>query len=145
MVSLASAGLVVLLCCGAGYYWLYLIIGVNDSGSPLLAEEWKRVLEPLENVEDAAQKEPLIQGKRFANDEWVFGLCRDSHGRSRKGGGTLVVKDSRGKVRAFFGHVCGWMALEAMLREQKSLDEFYKYLFEHWQFQEYQWSEEAAD
>ncbi len=143
LASLASAGLVVLLCCGAGYFWLYLLIGVNDAGSASLAEEWKLVLEPLGNVEDATQKEPLVQGKRFADGDWVFGLCRDSHGRFKQGGGTLVVKDSRGKVRAFFGHVCGWLALETMLREQKSLDEFYKYLLEQWQFQEYQWTKET--
>jgi hypothetical protein len=110
----------------------------------LLAEEWKHVLEPFENVEDAVQKEPLVQGKRFPDGDWVFGLCRDSHGRFKQGGGTLVVKDSRGKVRAFFGHVCGWLALEAMLREQKSLDEFYEYLLQHWQFQEYQWTKGTA-
>jgi hypothetical protein len=138
--SLVGVSLVLLLGCGGAYLWLYFAIGINDTRSPLLAEEWKGVLEPLENVEDAMQKEPGVQGKRFVDGDWVFGLCRDSHGRFKQGGGTLVVKDSRGKVRAFFGHVCGWLNLETILRDQKSLDEFYDSLIRDWRFQEYHWT-----
>jgi hypothetical protein len=54
------------------------------------------------------------------------------------GGGTLVVKDSRGNVRAFFGHVCGGDYLDMELRFTKSLDHFYKLLHESG-FKEYGW------
>lgn len=55
------------------------------------------------------------------------------------GGGTLVVKDSRGAIRAFFGHVCGPRFLEGQLERAKSLDDFYDHCLPEWHFQEYEW------
>lgn len=45
----------------------------------------------------------------FPNGEWVVGVAKNSHGMYSQltGGGTVVLRDSRGRVRCFFGHVCG--------------------------------------
>ena len=61
---------------------------------------------------------------RFDDGAWLFGLCQSSHGVWKRGGGTVVVKDSKGQVRAFFGHVCGDGALGDRW-EQDSLAEYY--------------------
>ena len=66
---------------------------------------------------------------RFPNGEWVVGVATDSHALFAEytGGGTVVTKDSRGRVRCFFGHVCGKGAAlspEAPSARAKSLDEF---------------------
>jgi hypothetical protein len=145
IVSLGGAGLLGLLCCGGGALLIHLVqllTGINNSGSPELAQEWRAVLEPFADPEDAARKDSRVQGKRFADGDWVFGLCQNSHGLLQPGGGTLVVKDSRGAVRAFFGHVCGQQALEGLLYGPKSLDEFYTYLLNN-RFQEYEWPKES--
>jgi hypothetical protein len=56
----------------------------------------------------------------------VFGKSQDSHGVWRRGGGTLVVRDSRGRVRAFFGHMCGPRYMEwAFGTQNLSLNAFY--------------------
>ena len=49
-------------------------------------------------------------------------LGRKSHD---PGGGTLVIKDSRGAVRVYFGHVCGPDRLNFMCQQCAGLDEFY--------------------
>jgi hypothetical protein len=66
---------------------------------------------------------------RFPNGEWVLGIAKDSHAlfSDYLGGGTVVTKDSRGRVRCFFGHVCGSGAAvspESLTARAKSLDEF---------------------
>jgi hypothetical protein len=45
----------------------------------------------------------------YPSGEWVVGVAKDSHGLYTRltGGGTVVLKDSRGRVRCFFGHLCG--------------------------------------
>ena len=118
---------------------------IDDSGSPELVQEWRAVLKPLADPKSASEKHPLVQSKRFADGEWVFGLCQDSHGLLRSGGGTIVVKDSRGAVRTFFGHVCGPHALNGLWAHRKSLDEFYSYLLHDGGFEEYQWAQESAE
>jgi hypothetical protein len=72
--------------------------------------------------EEARRRYSGVAAKRFDNGEWVFGVCRDSH--AYRDGGTVVIKDSTGAVRAFFGHVCGGHFLEGGLRDAKSLAEF---------------------
>jgi hypothetical protein len=135
----AVAFLVVFLsCCGLNALIVRLLIGPNDCGSPKLAEEWKAKLTPLADPKSAKAKDNDIQTKRFDNGEWVFGLDRDSHALIPSGGGTVVVKDSRGSIRAFFGHVCGQGASSIYMHEAKSLDEFYKKLLDCG-FQEHQW------
>jgi len=93
--------------CAVGFTLIGLLTASNNDGSPELAREWQLRLESFADLNDAQRKDANVQGKRFPNGDWIFGLCRDSHGLLHRGGGTIVVRDSRGAVRAFFGHVCG--------------------------------------
>jgi hypothetical protein len=120
-----SFAVIAILCCVAGALLLHLFTGINNDGSMELAQEWKKELQRFVSLEEAKVKMPEIQGAKFENGEWVIGLCRDSHGNLRPGGGTMVLKDSRGKTRLFFGHVCGQNYLDMMVTKRKSLDDFY--------------------
>ncbi len=62
-----------------------------------------------EPVESFGDRDKQTVGIRFPNGEWVTGVTKDSHGLYSEwfGGGTVVLKDSSGRVRCFFGHVCG--------------------------------------
>jgi hypothetical protein len=124
---------ILLCCCGP------FLITIVDCGSPELALLWKAKLEPLGDLDSARQAVPAIPGRRFDNGEWAFGFCQDSHRQLRftSSGGTLVVKDSRGAVRAFFGHVCGPQFLQDQLDRAKSLDDFYDRCLPEWKFVEY--------
>ena len=117
----------VLLIPGVCLAVLRVVFAVNDRGSPELAAEWKAELSQYRTPEEAQAKSRDIIVLRFGDDAggWVFGRCQDSHGAWRRGGGTVVVKDSKGQVRAFFGHVCGAGNLGAAW-EQWSLEDFYK-------------------
>ena len=75
-------------------------------GVPSVARRLKAEMEPIPDPETAVQLHPDWGAKRFKNGEWVFGRGINSHWIS-SGQGTLVLKDSRGRVRIFFGHVCG--------------------------------------
>lgn len=59
-----------------------------------------------------------------ANGEWVLGTSVSSHDMYSDwfGGGTVVLKDSRGRVRCFLGHVCGRWDIELKGRYE-SLDD----------------------
>lgn len=62
--------------------------------------------------------------KRFPNGEWVFGYGVDSHG-FELGRGTTVIKDSKGRVRVYFGHVCGRNTpIEECAERATSLNDF---------------------
>ena len=63
-------------------------------------------MEPFHDPDEAVAAHPEWFQHRFENGEWIFGYGIDSHGFAF-GGGTLVIKDSRGRTRVFFGHVCG--------------------------------------
>ena len=60
--------------------------------------------------EDAEAAIPECGTVRFPSGEWVTGVGVNSHS-GKRAKDTLVVRDSRGRVRAFVGHVCGptWM------------------------------------
>jgi hypothetical protein len=104
------------------------------TGSPKYAEKWRSELARFNDPESATSRHSAIAAKRFANGEWIFGVCKNSH--RYRDGGTIVVKDSRGNVRAFFGHVCGDLMLSHGFQQAQSLDEFYG--AEWWQgFTEY--------
>src|SRR5262245_2482643 len=103
-VLIGCAGLLILPC---GCYGLWVAVSVsNNSGSPELAADWRAALLAAAGPDEAAAADPDVVVLRFPNGEWVFGKSRNSHGIWRRGGGTLVVRDSRGRVRAFFGHMC---------------------------------------
>lgn len=63
-------------------------------------------MEPIPDPDAALQLHPEWAAVRFPSGEWLFGCGVNSHGFG-PGHGTLVLKDSRGQVRIFFGHVCG--------------------------------------
>jgi hypothetical protein len=128
-LRLVLAGGLLLVGCPCGFFgWWFAVSFGSDSGSPKLAEEWRATLVPIHDPDEAAARVPHVQIIRFPDGEWVVGLSANSHGIWVRGGGTVVVKDSRGQVRAFFGHVCGSGMLKGAFGSTKSLDEFYKQL-----------------
>ncbi len=113
----------------------------GGSGSPEEAAQLKAVVEAIPDPESGIGCHREYRSKRFENGEWVLGIGRDSHAVMSKyrGGGTVVLKDSRGQVRCFFGHVCGPGGHRHYWYQARSLDEFYKQLVEYGTFTEYQW------
>ncbi|UCC22296.1 MAG: hypothetical protein JSW23_10970 [Planctomycetota bacterium] len=99
---------------------------VMGSGSQRYARKWSRRFEPLNSIEEAISVCPNIFTLEFPNGEWLFWVSADSHGNPF--GGTIVTRDSRGDINAFFGHVCGGAALRGA-----SLDEVYEYLSEYYE------------
>jgi hypothetical protein len=105
-------------------------------GSSAYVARWRSAFEPLADPESAQARYAEVVARRFDGGDWVFGVCRDSH--SHRDGGSVVVKDSTGKVRAFFGHVCGDQWLAHALRDFKTLDEFYRFMEEgNFDYKEY--------
>ena len=104
----------------------------SDQGSPVLAGEWRKELDKYATPEDAVKADPTIQVVKFKNGEWLFGRSQNSHGIWLRGGGTMVMKDSRGEIRAYAGHVCGPRFLSSGWgsREDADLDKFYSDLKE---------------
>jgi hypothetical protein len=78
----------------------------EGGGVPSIARRLKAEIEPIIDPETAVRLHPKWAVVRVRNGEWIIGRGFDSHWISA-GRGTLVVKDSRGRVRVFFGHVCG--------------------------------------
>lgn len=113
------------LAVGGFAFYMYLAMGISDRGSTRLATEWRAKLRAFPSYEQAKQHDPEIQGRQFRNGEWVFGYARDSHDLWHRGGGTLVVRDSRGNMRVFFGHVCGPEPYFFSNPQTRNLDEFY--------------------
>src|SRR5262245_25362583 len=121
----ALAGSVLLACGGFFVLWA-AASGGSDRGSPELAAEWRAALLAAPGPDEAAATDPDVVVLRFANGEWAFGKSQSSHGAWRRGGGTLVIRDSRGHVRAFFGHMCGSRYMDGALRTSNpSPDAFY--------------------
>ena len=117
---LMGSALGYLLTCTALSAWVF---GLGH-GDEHYARIWKHRIESLPDPETAKAHFSEIQARSFPNGEWVFGVSSDSHGSYW--GGTIVIKDSNGKVRVFFGHVCGPHRLEwGFGRKSGSLDEFY--------------------
>jgi hypothetical protein len=98
-------------------------------------------VEAIPDPEAGEGADPGYAAKRFKDGGWVLGIGRDSHGILSKyrGGGTMVVKDSRGRVRCYFGHVCGPRGLRAFMVEAQSPDEFHGRMTEYFGCTEYQW------
>jgi hypothetical protein len=80
--------------------------GQYREGVPSVARRLKAEMEAIPDPEAARSRHPDWFAVRFPNGEWVFGHGVNSHGFT-PGHGTLVVKDNTGRVRCFFGHVCG--------------------------------------
>lgn len=125
------AGLLALPCGLFGFY--ASLEGGSSRGSPALAAEWRDRLSQYLDPEAARAGDPEVVVLGFTNGEWVFGRSQSSHGMWHRGGGTVVVRDSRGRTRAFFGHVCGWGQLgvaSSEFSQLPSLAEFYKRMAE---------------
>jgi hypothetical protein len=105
----------------------------RGEGLPSDARRWKAVLEATPGPDAVEDTEAVIL--RFPNGEWIIGYCSDSHALWHRGG-TTVVKDSRGQVRVFYGHVCGSKAMEPMLSHKQSLSAAYGYLINDCDYKE---------
>jgi hypothetical protein len=125
------------MACLVAAMFINGVVGVTDSGDPELASEWKTVLTPLTLSTGEIRKEHSgLEVVSFPNGEWVIGFAQNSHGLFVRGGGTFVVKDSRGHIRIFFGHICGPHFLRTFFRETADLDRFYLRL-KHLKFTEH--------
>jgi hypothetical protein len=121
-------GLTAVAAIPGGFFgFIWAASAGSDQGSAALASEWKAALLADAEPDDAAARDPDVVVLRFADGDWAFGKSQDSHGVWRRGGGTAVVRDSRGRVRAFFGHVCGPRYL-SFGSDLPSLDAFYEQL-----------------
>jgi hypothetical protein len=120
------AGLITYVLTGTSFSTWAFGLG---KGSPAYAEKWRARLQPLADPDAARATYPEVEVLRFGNGEWVIGVSDDSH--ASHWGGTVVVKDSTGRLRAFFGHVCGPRFLER-LQDTTSLANFYGH--EEWGF-----------
>ena len=105
-------------------FWI-LAAGGSDAGSPELAAEWRAELAGYTTPEDAIAADPEIEHVTFSNGDWLIGRAQNSHGMWRRGGGTVVIKDSNGGSRVYFGHVCGGGFLSWGFGEHGDLDSFY--------------------
>jgi hypothetical protein len=106
-----------------------MVAAVHDEGSEDLAREWRTAFLQYPDPAAAVAADAMIVVLKFENGEWAIGKSQDSHGGWRYGGGTLVIRDSHGRTRAFFGHVCGPRFLY-MHRDNPSLDRLYEELAE---------------
>lgn len=117
--------LLLLIGTPIGYVW-FGMSNSGGSGSMTEAVKLRPVVEAMpEPTERFCDRKAETVGIRFPNGEWVVGVAKDSHGLYSEwyGGGTVVLKDSRGRVRCFFGHVCG-VGHVMFGGEPASLDEF---------------------
>lgn len=101
------------------------------------ALKWRATIKCYPEPELARAKQREIVARRFDTKEWVFGVCRDAQGITD--GGALVVKDSTGQTRVFFGQGCLSSTLPLMMLESKSLADFYSHdMWAIFQFLEYE-------
>lgn len=85
--------------------WVAASFG-SDRGSPELASEWRQMLSEFDDPDAATAADGRVWAIRCENGEWMFGIAQGSHGIWRRGGGTVVTKDSNGDLRSYRGHVC---------------------------------------
>ncbi len=113
--SWVKLGIVLVIFTLFGTGVVYMRLGMKTSmghGSMSAAVKLRPEVESLPAPEERFfNRKAETFGIRFTNGEWVTGVAKDSHALYSDwyGGGTVVVKDSRGRVRCFFGHVCGSM------------------------------------
>jgi hypothetical protein len=102
LILILIAGLVAyVITCTPISTWVFGL----GAGSPAFAEKWRARLQPIGDPDSATALYSDIEVVRFKDGDWVIGVSDDSH--ASPWGGTVVVKDSTGATRAFFGHVCG--------------------------------------
>ena len=128
---LVAAAVVVGVLAGVGFG----IWSDRDMGPPR-DELVRRLTADLSVVATPEEAEAVIPGcgtVRLPSGEWVTGVGVNGHSWKRAKD-TLVVRDSRGQVRAFVGHVCGprWMPgyFPPNHPDFPNLDAFYAFLTE---------------
>ncbi len=78
----------------------------------------------------ASEDRPLALIHSYEGGDWIICVHTPTHGpRSGSGGGTAVVKDSKGKVTAYLGHICDQIWFYG-----DSLEDFYFRLEEKYTF-----------
>lgn len=99
----------------------------TGNGSTYYAQKWASQFKAWDKPETAKANCPRVASRTFPNGEWLYGVFEDSHS-SKFFGGTIVIRDSKGRIRCFFGHVCGghYLTLLSLSSEAKTLDDFYK-------------------
>jgi hypothetical protein len=97
-------------------------------GSNERAAKWKAVFAKLPDLEVIKTKYPFAATKRYDDGSWIFGVGEDSHGD--RDGGTIIVRDSDGKTKVFFGHVCGPDFLQDGFSRSSSAADLYRLLSE---------------
>jgi len=133
---LSGAGIAVLGCAGV------VLWRVSEWRGPTQDEFVRQTSVALEATNSAEEAEATIADcgtVRFPSGEWVTGVGVNSHS-SKRAKGTLVLRDSRGQVKSFVGHVCGrrWMPgyFPTNHRDFTNLEAFYAFLKE-WGFEPY--------
>ncbi|MHC4706388.1 MAG: hypothetical protein ACYS8I_04785 [Planctomycetota bacterium] len=119
------------------------------SGSMRYARKWERKLAACESLDDVRKKfncgrhqatpygsylhicdpNTYKKGNTWAllydlpNGDWLALAYASSHGA--RGGGTVVTRDNSGRIRVFFGHVCGtpWACGESLDEVYASFDD----------------------
>jgi hypothetical protein len=85
-------------------FWRHQLTGYANRGLPSAGRRLKAEAEAVPNLETALDRHPDWATLRFANGEWVVWRSLSST-TFQIGGGTAVVRDSRGRVRVYFGFV----------------------------------------
>lgn len=127
------------LLVGLGAYLLCLSVGAQDwvPAPQEFALEWRSKLDQYSDPESAKSQHREIAVRRFSEQEWIVGICRDSQGI--RDGGAFVVKDSTGRTRVYFGPGCVSSTLVDVMQDSKSLADFYRH--ETWTLLQYKESE----
>lgn len=103
-ISLVAAGLLLLILIAFVYLKFF---AVSNKGSVELALKYSSLLSDYNDPTSVSLSNEDIWVINCDNGEWMMGMSKDSHGGWRRGGGTVVTKDSSGVVRSYYGHVCG--------------------------------------
>jgi hypothetical protein len=82
-----------------------VLAGSMGTGSNWRASVWRERLASIKSVEEARQRFPELEVLQFGDGTWMVLASENSHANPL--GGTIVARDSRGSMHAFFGHVCG--------------------------------------
>lgn len=115
------------------------IFGGVGSGSPAFAEKWTRRFEDFPTPKAAQSRHFLaVESHEFPDGSWLYAVCSRSHNNAN--GGTVVIRDSSGAIRAFFGHVCigdlDWILGLSTNHPPQNAQDIYKGM-ERWGFEEY--------
>ena len=139
----------------AGVIPPWLARGSHYKGSKKYACKWKEQLETCHSLDKASElftcyrigttpegriqyipdvkpteARPLALIQSFADGSWIVCVHAPSHGpRSGPGAGTAVAKDSRGRVTAYFGHICDriWVSGATLEAFYLALEEAYSF------------------